>query len=144
MIKCKLQKTREYTIIPEKEKERLKFGRYLNSTYPLPDFGTKKWIVAANIVLEEDVALTVENLDEITEQCVEFLNTPPPSKYKRGRKRTKLLYGRFDEKPYRTIIKEYNGKQYIQVFLVTGERKNRAFWGEGPKTNYLKKRKKRS
>jgi len=144
MIKCKLQKMRECTIIPEKEKERLKFGRYLNSTYPLLGFGTEKWLVGASIVLDEDIQLTAENLDEITEQCVEFINTPPMSEHKRGRKRTKLLYGSFEEKPYRTIIKEQDGKQYIQVFLITDQRKNRAFWGEGPKINYFKKRKKRS
>ena len=144
MIRCKLEQVREYTVIPEKPKEKLRFGRYLNCIYSLPDYGRKKWLIGANLVLEENLPLTEDNASEIAEKCIAFLNTPPPSKHKRGRKPSKLVYGKFDEKPFRvTLRKTDDGKEYLQVLLVTNQRKNRSFWGEGPKVEY-KKRKKRS
>jgi hypothetical protein len=144
MIKCKLQKVREYSILPKKEKERLKFGRYLTSSYPVEGLGKTTWLVGADIFLDEKQEITCENVEEIALKCIEFLNTPPPSKHKRGRKPSKLRYGKFEPVPFRVNLKETpNGTKYIRTLLLTDKPKSKFFWGDGPKNSFLTKRAKK-
>ena len=51
-------------------------------------FGAKTWVVIVNIDLDyENHAFEGKSVDEITDECIEYLNTPPKSKYGKKRKR---------------------------------------------------------
>jgi len=118
-----------------------KSGLYSNSIYHnIKGFGTKAWVVIVNIIdLDyEEHASKGKDLEEITKECVEYLNIPPKSKYGKRRKR-KPLYGLFESKPYRAYLKEQSGKKYIQALLIVGDRKRKCFWGQGEKMSLRKK-----
>ena len=135
MIECKLIPMKKYGKHGGGD-EKVKFGKYLNSIYHLKGFGRKKWIVGVNIALDYDEQQD-KQLQEITEGCIEFLNTPPKSKYGKRRKR-KPLYGAFEGEPYKFYLREQDSKKYIQALLVVEHRKSKFFWGEGEKVSLIK------
>ena len=101
--------------------------------YGIKGFGTRVWVVIVNIDLDYDkYASEGKNLEEVAKGCVEYLNTPPKSKYGRRRKR-KPVYGSFHDEPYRAILKEKNNKKYIQAMLLVNDRKRNCFLGAGEK-----------
>ena len=137
MIECSLAEMKKASM---DNKVKAKSGMYSNCMYhSVKGFGTKTWVVIVNIDLDyEKHAFEGKNVDEITEECIEYLNTPPKSKYGKKRKR-KPLYGLFHEKPYRARLKEKNNKKYIQAMLLVGDRKRKCFWGEGEKVSFKKR-----
>ena len=101
--------------------------------YGIKGFGTRVWVVIVNIDLDYDkYASEGKNLEEVAKGCVEYLNTPPKSKYGRRRKR-KPVYGSFQDEPYRVILKEKNNRKYIQAMLLVNDRKRNCFLGAGEK-----------
>lgn len=87
--------------------------------------------MAARIELDYDKAREeCETDDEIVARCIEYLNTPPKSKYGKRRKRKPLYV--FDPQPYNYEVKEKKGKQIISAKLIVRERKNKYFWSQGP------------
>ena len=105
----------------------LKRGRYISSIFPLEDYGTKRWVVGCYVDLEKQVP---EELREITAQTiVEELNRPPARK-KFERKRTSPLYGNLEIFSAK-FKKTADGKPYVEMLLITDERSNEHFWGEG-------------
>tara|TARA_Y100000590_G_scaffold457367_1_gene609851 strand:- start:1234 stop:1638 length:405 start_codon:yes stop_codon:yes gene_type:complete len=111
-----------------------KHGMYCQSWFwAIKGYAKKKWVVLVNIDLDyEEAKKECEDDETIVKRCVEFLNTPPKSKYGKVRKR-KALYGDFDPEPYSFQIKEDDkGKKYILAKLVTNQQKNKKFHGTGP------------
>ena len=129
MIECELRGIRRRQ---PSGKIKVKNGLYSRCMYhSVPGFGKKNWVVVVNIEVDYDThASEGRSLEEITAGCIEYLNTPPKSKYGKRRKRNPL-YGIFKEEPYRTRLKEKNDKKYIQALLVVADRKRKCFWGEG-------------
>lgn len=126
MIKCDLQKIKEYETLPQKKKRR--FGRYHGSMFwSLPGFGKKKWVIATRIEFKEEVPEQLSE-KEIIDKCVEYLNTPPPRK-KFQRRVMKPKYGLL-ELYYGKIITR-GDKTYISALLVTDQRTSKHFWGRG-------------
>lgn len=133
MIECNLIPMKKYGNYAKNDK--VKFGKYMNSIFQFKGFGRKKWVVGVNIDLDYEEQHE-KPLQEIVEGCVEFLNTPPKSKYGKRRKR-KPLYGLFEADPYKFYLLEKDNKKYIQALLVIGERKSKHFWGEGEKVSLI-------
>lgn len=105
----------------------LKRGRYLSSVFPLEGFGIKKWVVGCYIDLDKEVS--PESETDVAEAIVAELNQPPERK-KFERKRTSPLYGNLEifEAKFK---KDSDDKPYVEMLLVTDERSNENFWGEG-------------
>ena len=136
MIECSLQPIAFKYLKSEDKKP--KYGIYLQSMYwNVKGYGKKVWMVAVKISLPDygNVKELYETNDEIIQKCVEFLNTPPKSKYGKKRRR-QPLYGKFRDEPHSFKLKVKNGKPIIQALLVTERRKSKYFWGEGQKANY--------
>jgi hypothetical protein len=134
MIECNLAEIKK---ISTNNKVVAKKGLYSSCMFHgVKGFGTKTWVVIVNIDLDyEKFASEGKSLADITEECIEYLNTPPKSKYGKRRKR-KPLYGLFHEKPYRSYLKEKGDKKYIQAMLLVGDRKRSCFWGQGEKMSF--------
>lgn len=127
-IPCEFKDISEWTSI-DNGGERKK-GRYSGSTFPIPEFGRKKWVVLAYLDIPGLSSLHAQGLNEqeIIESCVEYLNQPPPRK-KYQRKNQKPLYGKLELLSYR--FTEKNGERVCCISLVTDQRKNKNFWGAG-------------
>ena len=114
------------------EHKKIKYGVYLQQMYwNIKGYGKTVWVVAVKIDLDYDKIKDVyKDDDEIVQKCIEFLNTPPKSKYGKHRKR-KPFYT-FDMTPYSYKIIEKDSKKIISAILKTNEQKNKYFWGSGP------------
>jgi len=139
MIECSLLEMKKYSFFVE-QGPKVKYGRYLSSFFHnIPGFGKKVWIVGANILVDYDEHIANgKTPEEVIEECIKYLNTPPKSKYGKRRKR-KPLFGKFEEKPHKFYLKEKDNKKYIQALLLVPERKRRCFWGEGPQMHMRRK-----
>tara|TARA_B100000676_G_C17925005_1_gene757641 strand:- start:594 stop:1109 length:516 start_codon:yes stop_codon:yes gene_type:complete len=138
-IPCKLLKQTQFgSVVPSWEGPK-KSGSYHGSVWhEVSGFGVSKWVVGCYVIVDYE-KYRADGLtdDEIVRGCVEFLNCPP--KRKKYAKRTpKPLYGTLDDMPVRHQFKEKNGEKCIMMMLVTDQRKNRNFFGEGQ--NYVTKR----
>ena len=115
----------EHELISDGKKT--KFGRYHGSMFwNIPGFGSKKWVVAARIKVEDAVNDLTEQ--EIIEGCIAYLNTPPPRK-KFQRRIKKPKYGSLEL--YKANFIEVGGSCYISALLVTDQRNSKYFWGKG-------------
>ena len=141
-IPCHFLKQGEFeSVVPNWDGPK-KCGNYHGSVWHEVDgFGVSKWVVGCHIVVDwEKYRSEGMTDDEILRGCIEFLNCPP--KRKKYAKRTpKPLYGKLDDVPLRHMFKEKNGIKCIMVILVTDQRKNRHFHGEGQ--NYVTKRRRK-
>jgi hypothetical protein len=125
MIKCDLMEITEHELISDGKKK--KFGRYHGSMFwSIPGFGSKKWVVAARIKVEDAVSDLTEQ--EILEGCIAYLNAPPPRK-KFQRRIKKPKYGSLEL--YKGNFIEVAGNRYISALLITDQRNNKHFWGKG-------------
>jgi len=131
MIECSLVPIKQYAGLYPTKKEKVRYGTYLSSSYPIKDYGKKRWIVAVNIAVNYKKYLKEGmTLEEIAEGCVNFLNTPPKSKYGKRRKR-KPIYGPFEPQPYKIKIVNKQDKNFMQLLLIINEAKRKCFWGKG-------------
>jgi len=139
MIECSLSEIEKYSFPFLPGGKKVKYGKYSYAIYhSIKDFGRKAWVVIVNINLDYETQVSEgKDLKEIAQGCIEYLNTPPKSKYGKRRKR-KPLYGTFQDEPYRVCLKEKNNKKYIQALLIVGDRKRKCFWGEGEKVYFRK------
>ena len=134
MIECKLIPMKKYGNYAKNDK--VKFGKYMNSIFQFKGFGRKKWVVGVNIDLDYE-GQQERPLKAIDQDCIQFLNTPPKSKYGKRRKR-KPLYGSFEANPHKFYLLEKDNNKYIQALLVVDQRKSKHFWGEGEKVSLIK------
>lgn len=133
MIECRLIPMEKNRFL-ENNPPYKRHGHYISSRYSITGFGKTCWVVGVNIsvdhvrYLEEGLSL-----DEISRRCIEFLNHQPKSKYGKRRKK-KPKYGFFQPEPHLSkLLVGDNGETYLQVLLVTKDRCNPNFWGEGPR-----------
>lgn len=125
MIQCNLLPVREYEHIPFLNKtNKTKFGHYQPMFFSIKGYGRACWVVASRIKVEEECGDKTD--DEIIAGCIEYLNTPPKSKYGKRRKR-KPLYGTFRAMPHSYKMRD----DYIQALLIVEDKKNKNFWGKG-------------
>ena len=82
MIECDLLSIPEYgSKLTPLVSGKTKKGRYHGSVFPsVKFFGTKKWVVATYIELEDETLLDKMELQDVIDGCFEKLNTPPPRK----------------------------------------------------------------
>jgi hypothetical protein len=109
-----------------------KYGVYSQSWHwSIKGYAKKKWAVIVKIVLDYEAAQKeCDNDEEIVAKCIEYLNTPPKSKYGKRRKR-KPLFGEFDSKPYLYKVCDDERGKYIEAHLVVNRNKSKMFWGKG-------------
>ena len=132
MIACTLRrKLRPYHRHDIKVSPR--FGQYVQSLFhSVKGYGKNCWAVIVEIDLDYAEASQAQSDEEIIKNCIEYLNTPPKSKYGKRRRR-RAPYGTFRPKPYRFWVKRPDdASPYIQALLLTGAKENEKFWGEGP------------
>lgn len=142
-IKCLFRTIEKYTILA-KEDEKLREGRYHGSFFwNVKEFGQERWVIAAHIIGLDIDSLLEEGMSEedIVNGCVAHLNIKPPRK-KYAKKEPKRPYGNLEL--YRFNVSDGwrgDGKKFISTLLVTDDRKNKKFWGEGQKVSrFLKVR----
>lgn len=126
-IKCSWRQIPRSSFINDGE---YRSGRYHGSMFPdVKHYGSKQWVVAGYLSVEHSL-LKGEGLteDDILQGCLDFLNTPPEKK-KYAKKEPKPLYGKLET--YQAIFKSDKDGDYIEVLLITDEKKNDNFWGEG-------------
>ena len=142
-IPCKFLKMTQFgSVVPSWDGPK-KCGNYHGSVWhEVSGFGVSKWVVGAYVIVDYDKYRKEGMTDEeIVRGCVEYLNCPP--KRKKYSKRTpKPLYGTLDDMPVRWLFKEEKlGEKCIMMMLVTDQRRNRHFHGEGQ--NYVTKRRRK-
>lgn len=131
-IPCSFIKRENYAYVVEEEDSGGKCGQYHGSVWPeVKDFGLKRWVVGGYVAVDYERYRSLGYTDEeIVRGCVEFLNCPP--KRKKYAKRTpRPLYGNLEDMPVRHKFMEKAGKKCIMMCLVTNQRKNKHFLGEG-------------
>jgi len=133
-IPCEFLKRTEWAgVLPDKDGP-TKCGRYHQSVWhDVKGFGDKKWVVGSYVIVDYETLMEdgmTEN--EITQGCIKYLNTPPPRR-KYQRKASEPLYGNLDPVPVRYNLIEKDEQKVILMMLATDQRKNKYFWGEGPK-----------
>lgn len=128
MISCDLVPIKEHEGISKYSEGKTKMGRYHGSMFwNLPGFASSKWVVAARILVNDDIPLSTPE-EEILEGCMEFLNTPPPRKKFQRRIRSPK-YGQL--KLYSGKVSRKQGRVYISALLIVEERSSKHFWGRG-------------
>lgn len=109
-----------------------KFGIYSNSVYTFPDFGVKKWVVHAYLLVDYD-KYYVEGWTEnrLIDACLNYLNDT--EKKKGAKKEPKPKYGKLEP-----LVSRWKGvydlvykPDRVIISLVTDDPKNTNFWGEG-------------
>ena len=124
MIKCEL-----VPISSASDASKPRFGRYHGSCFwDVENFGSKKWVVAAYIKVEDLSLLESQSTDDVARRCVDYLNQPPPRK-KYAKRVPKPRYGNLEYYSARIVEKE--GCKYLAALLVTDSRRNKMFWGKG-------------
>ncbi len=112
-----------------------KKGRYHGSNFwDIEGFAKDKWVIGAYVEFDADICgeatLTFgKSQEEIVEGCVEYLNQPPERK-KYEKKNLVPPYGTLSLYQY-TFKKDHVGRDYIEVLLITDQKKNKNFWGKG-------------
>jgi hypothetical protein len=125
MVECSLRDVPEFTGYTGKTRH----GRYHGSNFwDVPDFGSKRWVVGVYIDLDFSAVTEGMTEDRLLEECVNFLNVPPPRR-KYQKKKSQPRYGILS--PYRAKIVEVNGRKCLSALVVTSDRKNKMFWSEG-------------
>ena len=139
-LECELREVTRYQNLFPDEGGKTKKGSY-HGTYfwSIPKFGQQKWVIAVHIVGPDIDTLLEEGHteEEIATACVEHLNILPKRK-KYAKKAPKRPYGNLEL--YRHHLKEDDeGNKFFSALIITDERKNKAFWGEGQKENRVRK-----
>lgn len=118
-----------YEFLYSKKGQPKKKARYHGSIFSkVKGFGSKRWVVCGYLDVDY-VPYLEEGLseEEIARRCIEHLNKPPARK-KYQKKKLKPMYGNLSLYSYKL---KNDGEPYIEVVVVTDERKNKNFWGQG-------------
>jgi len=123
MIKCSL---RDISATGNETRK----GRYHGSNFwDVTGAGHDKWVVAAYIDLDDRAIPPWMGEEDVVGECLAFLNEPPERK-KYEKKKTQPLYGNLSLYQY-TFKKDSTDQPYIEVLLITDQKKNEHFWGKG-------------
>ena len=141
MIECKLRELKEFhSALTNYGSKKTKRGLYSNSNFfSIKEYGRGKWVVVVRIDVDHETYLSEGFTEEkIINDCINYLNQPPPRK-KYAKKTPKPLYGELT--PHKALFKKDEEGCYIEAYLTTDQRKNKNFWGEG---KVVKKRKRKT
>ena len=117
MIECELIKIPQYSGL---DVNNVKDARYMTSVYPIEGFGRKRWVVGAYLKADWSRYRIIKMGDsEIVQRCINYLNAQE-DKYR-------------NLELYRVNFINKFGQEVAAVELITNERKNENFWGEGEK-----------
>ncbi len=135
-VECSFVRHAEYGhILPNWNAAARKSGRYHGSNFwSVKGFGVNRWPVIAKIRVDWET-LVAEGLSEldIFRGCVAYLNKIPPRKKFQRRQRRKP-YGTLSYEPvHLSFKKDSEGELFIEAIIMTDQRSNRNFWGEGVK-----------
>lgn len=127
LMKCSFRKISNY---PE---QGLKLGRYSGSYhYNVKGFGKNKWVVLGYIDIDWKKEKELGKSDhQIIEGCITYLNsiTKTYEDKKTKKQITKPIYGFFEV--LKVDLKVKDDKPCLIAQLITNERTNPYFWGEG-------------
>lgn len=133
MIECSFVSIKKSIYTTEEE---TKQGLYSSTVYNIPDFGVTKWVVCAYLSVDHkkylDEGVTTRAL---IDGCLEHLNYMPEP-VRKTKKAQKPKYGNLQPLVSK-ITGEYDIKykdDCIIVQLITDDRQNENFWGEGDRT----------
>lgn len=136
-IECSFMRRTEYSqVLPDWNTTAQKSGRYHGSRFwSVKGFGVNRWPVVARIQVDWEGLLEkgMTELD-IFKGCVAYLNKIPPRKKFQRRQRRKP-YGTLSYEPVQQLSfkKDAKGTPFIEAIMMTDQRRNRNFWGEGVK-----------
>ncbi|MAF79839.1 hypothetical protein CL629_02040 [bacterium] len=110
-------------------------GRYHGSNFrDIEGFGKDRWVIAAYIDFDSDDQLGQSppwmSEEEVVDDCIKFLNEVPRRK-KYEKKELEPLYGNLSLYRYTFRRNESARRNYIEVLLITDQKKNPNFWGKG-------------
>ena len=135
-IACILSPQSEYQkILPEWNPKARKRGRYHGSNFwSVKGFGVNRWAVVTKILVDWETLLGRGMSEgEVFRGCIHHLNKIPPRKKFQRRQRRKP-YGTLSYEPIHLSFKKApDGTPFIETILLTDQRNNRNFWGEGMK-----------
>lgn len=128
VIYCEWREIEEFFPTTDAKRQTRK-GRYHGSVFPrVKHFGSKQWVICGYLEVDyEEYARQGMSEKDIVDGCVAYLNKPPERKKYQKRAR-KPLYGNLSLYSYKL---KKDDSPYIEVILVTDERKNKNFWGCG-------------
>ena len=134
MLECKLREFGEFGSVLESTGKKRKKGFYSNSVYPLKGYGRDSWVIVTHIDFDYE-AYMERGLSEkqIFQECIDYLNQPPPRK-KYAKKKPQPLYGEL--RLYGAKIKEDENGKFIEAEIIT----NKNFWREGMKITRKRKK----
>jgi len=136
MIECQFREFPEYGSVIKSSSHKRRKGFYSYSVLPIKGLGRDKWPVISHIDLEYEKFLDKGlSAEDIVQQCIDYLNQPPPRK-KYAKKKPKPLYGNLTL--HKANFKEDENGKYIEVEFTTDQRKNKNFWREGVKYGRVK------
>ncbi len=126
-ISCEWREMPEF--FHSREGQPNKKARYHGSVFPrVNGFGSKKWVVCGYLEVDYEPHLKQGvSKEEVVQRCINHLNKPPHRR-KYQKKRSTPLYGNLSLYEYKF---KNDGSPYIEVLVVTDERKNKNFWGCG-------------
>tara|TARA_Y100000310_G_scaffold314650_1_gene364233 strand:+ start:1978 stop:2562 length:585 start_codon:yes stop_codon:yes gene_type:complete len=133
VIPCSLYRSVEFeSMIPDYCTDDVRCGRYHGSVFhSVKNFGARKWIVAVRILVDYEKYRGEGHEDEeIIAGCIRHLNQPP-SRKKFQRRIRKPLYGTLEREAIQFEMKTHKDRSCITAILVTNERRNKNFFGEG-------------
>jgi hypothetical protein len=119
MIECELIKVPQYSHLVGTD---TKDGRYMTSLYGSVDgFGRKRWVVGGYLKADWNKYRIIKmGEQEIIQRCINYLNAKDGG-----------IYGNLEY--YNVKFIQKFGQEVAVVELITNERKNENFWGEGEK-----------
>ena len=131
-IPCSFLEQTEFGWVVNYDEGPRRCGSYHGSVWnEVKGFGATKWVVGGYVAVDYDSLRSSGMSDEdILRGCVEFLNCPPNRK-KYAKRTPKPLYGTVEDMPIRHKFMELDGNKCIMMMLVTDQRKNKNFHGEG-------------
>ena len=127
-IECELMELPEYS--HHSVNVKTKKGKYHGSNFwEIPQFGSKRWVVAARIKMNFAEIDGVEISDtEVAQACLNYLNKPPPRK-KYAKRQPSPKYGKLELHSARVVDGKYG--KFVSVLLIVKKRKSPQFWGKG-------------
>jgi len=132
-IECKLRKFVKSPLFPSVKNDKVRAGFYHGSYFwSVKGYGRSKWAIVTHITDVDIDSYLEQNYTEreIVNACLNHLNIKPKRK-KYAKKDSKRPYG--DLELFRCTLKEDEEQKYFSVIMMTSERKNKSFWGEGQK-----------
>jgi hypothetical protein len=127
-IECELLPIKSVSSV---EGEGEKFGRYSGSIYSMSKFNLKGWVVISYLKADfEHYRKQKLSNEEILQKCVNYLNRIERKKYQKKEAAPKYGYLKVYDPSMVKFINKF-GSEVASIELVTDDRKNENFWGEG-------------